>query len=90
MAYGINTYDATGKVGFSANYNPFNVVQSIIATSTGSYTYNPPFGRSVSYVGAPVQGGSNNYWVVTQSGNTVYWTKNGNPPTMYLYIITRG
>lgn len=93
MAFGIATYNSAGQLQFSPNYNPFNVVKTITltpSTGNGSTTYTPPNGRSLSVVGDTFSANRSNYWLVTQSGNTVSWVKHGNPArTVYIYLVSR-
>ena len=78
MAYGIAIYEPNGS-DFISTYYPYNVIDAITLTASGSKSYTLASGESLRIVEASPYINSGACCVITISGGTVSWANKSTP-----------
>ena len=78
MAYGIAIYEAN-DIDFISTYAPYNVIDAVTLTASGSKTYTLAAGESLKVVEAYPQINPTACCVIYVSGGTVSWVNKSSP-----------
>lgn len=78
MAYGIAIYEPNGD-DFIVSYTPYNVIDAITLTASGSKTYTLAAGESIRISEASPYINSGACCVISISGGKVSWVNKSSP-----------